>query len=76
MGSVDAQITRSSLAESCDTINSSDCVDPTSVFPFPVNECSLKARLTYTLDLPEHLGTETPGDSGELHLLILAFNVQ
>ena len=66
-GSVDSQRSRSSLSESCDTINSSDCVDPTAVFPFPVNECSLKTRLTPSLDLPENLGAETPSDSGELH---------
>ena len=65
--SIDSNRSRSSLSESCDTINSSDCVDPTAVFPFPVNECSLKARLTASLDLPETLGAETPSDSGEFH---------
>ena len=74
--SEDSQRSRSSLSESCDTINTSDCVDPTAVFPFPVNECSMKARLAPSLDLPENLGADTPIDSGEFHLLILAFNVQ
>ena len=63
--SVDSSRSRSSLSESCDTINSSDCVDPTAVFPFPVNEGSLKTRLTPSLDIPENLGAETPSDSGE-----------
>ena len=75
-GSVDSQRSRSSLSESSDTINRSDCVDPTAVFPFPVNECSLKTRLTSSLDIPDNLGAETSSDSGELHLVILAFNVQ
>ena len=75
-GSVDSQRSRSSLSESSDTINRSDCVDPTAVFPFPVNECSLKTQLTSSLDVPDNLGGETSSDSSELHLLILAFNVQ
>ena len=72
-GSVNSHRSRSSLSES---INSSDCVDPTAVFPFPVNGCSQKARLTASLDKPEKPTADTPSDSGErhLHLLVLTFN--
>ena len=71
--SVDSHRSRSSLSES---INSSDCVDPTAVFPFPVNECTPKAGLSASLDKPENHKTDTPSDSGELHLHlpVLTFN--
>ncbi len=73
---------RTSLSDSGDNINAStDCVDPTAVFPFPVND---KPRLAtpsgaisllntssssvnaFNLDLQDNLGVESPSDSGEL----------
>lgn len=65
MCSVDFNRSRSSLSESRDTINSSDYVDPTVVFPFTVNEDSLKVSLTPSLDIPKNLEAKTVGNSGE-----------
>ncbi len=84
-GSDNSVDSRTSLSDSGDNINAStDCVDPTAVFPFPVNDkpriappsgaVSLLNTSTSSvntfLDLQDNLGVETPSDSGEYRFRI------
>ncbi len=63
---------KSSLVESCDAlISSSDCVDPASVFPFPINDTQLRGRRSSSPSPSlSNLGAETPSDSGKFCLLL------
>ncbi len=80
--STDSNRSRSSLSESDGmNITSAECVDPTAVFPFSVNDiCRPRPAMTTpnsptTMSLlrPDSLGAETPSDSGEFHELKTAW---